>query len=95
MVSGKTRKEHDMANEAKAALLRDLAALIDGHSDKGHSELLNRLEAEGMAVKAPSARWPDWRVDMAGVRGKARLSKAAALENWAKAARRAALKLEG
>lgn len=80
---------------AQAAALRDLAGLIDSYADKSHAELLNRLEAEGLAVKEPSARWPDWRVDVLGVRGKARLSKVAALENWAKAARRAALKLEG
>ncbi|KHQ50291.1 hypothetical protein [Mameliella alba] len=84
-----------MSNHDKAQHLRELAALIDSYTDKRHAELLDRLEAEGMTIKDPSPRWPSWRIDIAGVRGEARQSRDLALENWARAARRHALKLEG
>lgn len=84
-----------MARQDKAQRLRELAELIDGYADKAHSELLDRLEAEGMTSRPPSGRWPSWRIDMAGVRGKSGQSQAVALTNWANAARREALKMEG
>lgn len=83
-----------MSDKDKAARLRELAETVTGFSDPMHGDLQDRLEAEGVKVLHPTARYPHWRVDLLGVRGTSRVGLAAALVNWSNAARRAALRLE-